>query len=44
MAPGLMDLQFAKERFVAFSYAMVQRPGEDVEYRLDYKPAPAKVK
>ncbi|MES2253651.1 MAG: hypothetical protein V4559_01275 [Pseudomonadota bacterium] len=44
MAPGLMDLQFAKERFVAFAYAMVQRPGEDVEYRLDFKPAPAKAK
>ena len=44
MAPGLMDLQFAKESFVAFSYAMVQRPGEDVEYRLDFKPAPVKAK
>ena len=41
-SPAFIEMQMVPDRFMIFGYAMMPRQNEPVEYRIDFRPGPAK--
>lgn len=44
VSPAFVELQMAQDSFMTFAYAMLPRLNAPVEYRIDFRPGPARKK